>query len=107
MVAHDRHEAAPLHPTHLQFLHGNVFPIVTVFPAEETTDIGIPIRYAAEGVVQSACDLFAHYIPLGHNIATPAERTIALLSEVGGASHEKQSFAIRYGTLVFIYALVA
>ena len=28
MVAHDGHEAAPLHPAHLQLLHGHVFQLL-------------------------------------------------------------------------------
>ncbi len=106
MVAHDGHEAAPLHPTHLQLLHGHVFPIVIVFPPEEAADIGVPIRYAAERVVQPACNLLAHDVPLRRDVAAPTERTVALLPEIGRTRHEEQAFAVRYGTLVLIHALV-
>ena len=107
VVAHDGHEAAPLHPAHLQFLHGHVLPVVVVFPSEEAADVRVPVGDAAERVVQSARDLAAHHVPLRHHVAAPAERAVALLAEVRRTGHEEQPLAVRHGALVLIHAHVA
>ena len=48
VVAHQRHEGSPFHPTCLQFLQGRIVGILLKLPIEETAEVGIPVGNAAE-----------------------------------------------------------
>ena len=81
MVSHDRHEASPLHPSHLKFFERYVPPVVIMSPSEESSYVGVPVRDTAEAVVESRRNLRPHHIPIGNDVSAPAERTVALLAE--------------------------
>ena len=106
MVPHHRHEDAPLHPAHLQFLQGDIVRTALIEPVEEAADVGVPVRDAADRVVQAGRNLRAEHVPAGLDVAAPAERGVALDAEGGAARHLHGALRIALRPVVIVDAHV-